>query len=97
MGKEWHQINNTLDYINCLEVESAERFMWGPEMLSELSQVTQWVIDRSWTTTHTSQLDALTSRSEAAHGAGKAHFTQQDAPEVPWAWRDHIADSGFQS
>lgn len=54
-------------------------------MLSELSQVTQWVIDRSWTTTHTSQLDALTSRSEAAHGAGKAHFTQQDAPEVPWA------------
>lgn len=46
MGKEWHQIKNTLDYIKFLEVEKAEALMWGPEMLSELSQVTQWWL--SW-------------------------------------------------
>ena len=39
-GKEWHQVNNTLDYTEFLEVERAEALMWGPEMLRELSQVT---------------------------------------------------------
>lgn len=46
MGKEWYQINNTLDYIKFLEVERAEALMWGPETLSELSQVTRWRL--SW-------------------------------------------------
>ena len=57
----------------------------GPETLSELSRVTQWVTDQGGSTAQASQLDALPSGHETTRGAGKNCFTQQGALEVPWA------------